>query len=94
VTGKQQAVLWLGLILVIIRMFATGQWSLLWNTTTNPVFQGSGVAGQIGNLIGQGVGAILKHQNPKPGQPGFIGPVAPGSSQVPDPLQNPLNLAV
>jgi hypothetical protein len=29
-TGKQSAVLWLGLLLVIVRLFTTKQWSDLW----------------------------------------------------------------
>src|SRR5271163_196372 len=31
-TGKQNAVMWLGLILVVTRLFTTKQWSQLWGT--------------------------------------------------------------
>jgi hypothetical protein len=64
-SGKQQAVLWLGLTLVVVRMFATGQWSLLWKTAANPYFTGSGVAGDVGSLIGKG--ALLAQQTLTPG---------------------------
>jgi hypothetical protein len=30
-TGKQSAVLWLGLALIITRLFTTNQWSELWS---------------------------------------------------------------
>jgi hypothetical protein len=31
-TGKQSAVLWLGLILIVTRLLTTSQWSELWGT--------------------------------------------------------------
>lgn len=31
-TGKQNAVLWSGILLIIFRLATTGQWSVLWNT--------------------------------------------------------------
>lgn len=33
--GHQQAVLWMGLILIILKLFTTGQWSGLWATIGN-----------------------------------------------------------
>lgn len=32
--GKQHAVLWLGLLLIIVRLGPTGQWSAIWGTIT------------------------------------------------------------
>lgn len=37
-SGKQHAVMWLGLLLVITRMFTTGQWKSIWS-----VVGGSGI---------------------------------------------------
>lgn len=31
-TGKQSGVLWLGLLLVVVRLFTTNQWSELWSS--------------------------------------------------------------
>jgi hypothetical protein len=31
-TGKQTAVMWLGLLLVAVRLFTTDQWDALWGT--------------------------------------------------------------
>lgn len=31
-TGKQQAVMWMGLILIVLRLFTTNQWSDIWKT--------------------------------------------------------------
>lgn len=36
-TGKQHAVMWLGISLIIVRLFTSGQWQALWSTvTTSP----------------------------------------------------------
>lgn len=35
-TGKQSAVLWLGLLLVVLRMFTSGQFQLFWKTVSSP----------------------------------------------------------
>jgi hypothetical protein len=32
-TGKQNAVMWMGLMLVLLRLFTTGQWSAIWSKT-------------------------------------------------------------
>ena len=31
-TGYQQSVLWLGLLLIVLRLFSTGEWKNLWGT--------------------------------------------------------------
>jgi hypothetical protein len=36
VTGKQQSVLWLGLVLVALRFFTTGQFKTLWSIVLTP----------------------------------------------------------
>lgn len=36
-TKKQQAVMWMGLLLIILRLFTTSQWKSIWNT----ILQGS-----------------------------------------------------
>jgi len=46
-TGKQTAVLWSGLILIIVRLFTTGQWSALWKTVSNAPQNNVGAAGKI-----------------------------------------------
>lgn len=47
-TGKQTAVLWSGLILIIVRLFTTGQWSALWSTVSATTPQDKvGLAGKI-----------------------------------------------
>jgi hypothetical protein len=33
-TGKQAAVMWLGLILIMLRLFTTDQWHEVWGTLT------------------------------------------------------------
>ena len=49
-TGKQKAVLWLGILLIITRLFTTGQWSAIWTALSNP---GGGSGGQyIGSSKG------------------------------------------
>lgn len=35
-TGKQQIVLWIGLILIAFRFFTTGQWQQLWLAISTP----------------------------------------------------------
>jgi hypothetical protein len=45
-SSKQHAVLWLGMLLIIVRLFTTNQWSTLWKTVTTPsglVTPGGGV---------------------------------------------------
>ena len=37
-TGKQQAVMWMGLTLIILRLFTTNQWKDIWKT----ILKGSG----------------------------------------------------
>lgn len=49
-TGKQQTVMWLGLLLIVVRLFTTNQWSALWGTVKtggNPggVLVGSAASG-------------------------------------------------
>lgn len=42
-TGKQSAVMWLGLLLVITRLFTTGQWHTIWGAIgTSPASTSSG----------------------------------------------------
>lgn len=41
-TGKQSAVLWLGLLLVVLRMFSSGQWNILWGTTSQLGYKAPG----------------------------------------------------
>lgn len=40
-SGKQSAVLWLGLLLIVVRLFTTNQWSNLWGTVGTKVPSGS-----------------------------------------------------
>lgn len=76
-SGKQHAVMWLGIVLIIVRLFTTNQWSILWSTfTTNPNPGGPGntpsnnmgsIPSKIGNAL-QNVAGIT----PKLGPLGFI----------------------
>ena len=34
-TGYQSAVLWMGLMLIILRLFSTGEWHNLWSTISS-----------------------------------------------------------
>lgn len=34
-TNYQQAVLWMGLLLIILKLFSSGQWGSLWGTISN-----------------------------------------------------------
>ena len=48
-TGKQNAVMWLGLILVVTRLFTTKQWSQLWGTFgTSSASSGTSASSAIG----------------------------------------------
>ena len=53
--SKQHAVLWLGVLLIIVRLFATTQWSTLWKTlslsTGSTGGAAIGSAGPIGPII-------------------------------------------
>lgn len=73
-TGKQHAVLWLGLLLILVRMFTTKQWHDIWSGISNGQVIGSGgSSGSSGSGIKvPGVGGI----------PGLL-PGFPGSTQVP-----------
>jgi len=49
-TGKQSAVMWLGLLLIVTRLFTTKQWSDLWAAfgTGRPTTPGAVASGQLG----------------------------------------------
>lgn len=50
-TGKQNAVMWLGLLLIAVRLFTTDQWSSLWSavdTGSSSSSSGSSDGGVIG----------------------------------------------
>lgn len=61
-TGKQQAVMWMALTLVILRLFTSNQWKDIWNT----VLKGSGSS--LGGSSGGGGLTI-----PDPLLPGPLG---------------------
>lgn len=44
-TGKQTAVMWLGFMLILVRLFSTGQWDSIWATVT---MHGAGAASSGG----------------------------------------------
>lgn len=63
-TGKAHAVLWLGFLLIGVRLFTTGQWSAIWGALSNgsPVNFGggsgsSGGGGSVGKSAGDLAGA-------------------------------------
>lgn len=41
-TGKQEAVMWLGLTLIVVRLFTTSQWSDIWATLLKGATKGGG----------------------------------------------------
>jgi hypothetical protein len=49
-TGKQNAVMWLGLLLIAVRMFTTGQWSQLWGAI------GKGSSGSAAETLPSDIG--------------------------------------
>lgn len=51
-TGKQNAVMWLGLLLVALRLFTTDQWSSLWSTVKTG--SSSSSSSSDGGVIGLG----------------------------------------
>lgn len=55
-TGKQNAVMWMGLMLILIRLFTTGQWSAIWTGTI---------------LAGSKAVATPKDKNGKDVKPGY-----------------------
>ncbi len=59
-TGKQTAVMWLGLLLIITRLFTTGQWSHLWGSLTTNTAGGTGSAssGKSSGLFGHGTVSV------------------------------------
>jgi hypothetical protein len=57
-TGKQSAVMWLGLLLIVLRLFTTGQWSALWDVVNNGE-SGTGGPPALGN-IGAAIGKTAK----------------------------------
>lgn len=56
-TGKQNAVMWLGFLLVLVRLFTTGQWSAIWSAVGNSQSGTGGppALGNVGSLINTGV---------------------------------------
>lgn len=51
-TGKQHAVLWLGLSLIVVRLFTTDQWSALWSVLHAGASSSSGNSGNQQNSSG------------------------------------------
>lgn len=48
-TGQQQLVMWLGIALILTRLFTTGQWSKIWDTVSPaPPAGSSSTKGGIG----------------------------------------------
>lgn len=41
-TGKQHAVMWLGFLLIVTRLFASDQWSELWGVVSKRPATGTG----------------------------------------------------
>lgn len=41
-TGKQEAVMWLGLTLIVVRLFTTSQWHDIWATILKGASKGGG----------------------------------------------------
>ena len=62
-TGKQNAVMWLGLLLVTVRLFTTGQWSAIWDVAgtkvPEPVPAGSSGSSQ-GNSVSKTIASIIE----------------------------------
>ncbi len=68
-TGKQQAVMWMGLTLIVLRLFTTSQWKDIWGT----ILKGGG---------GSSSGGGFDFLNPIPGGgiPGLLGVNDPAST--------------
>jgi hypothetical protein len=48
-TGKQSAVMWLGFLLIIARLFTTDMWSELWGTIGGKRTASTGPSGEEGS---------------------------------------------
>jgi hypothetical protein len=66
VNGKQHAVLWLGLILIIVRLFTTEQWHDIWTSISN----GSNLPGISGSSSNLSTAATDKIVEGLPNAPG------------------------
>lgn len=59
-TGKQTAVLWMGLILIMIRLFTTGQWQSLWSTVVKaPASSGGSPSAQHSSSENGATGSVM-----------------------------------
>jgi hypothetical protein len=82
-TGKQNAVMWLGLILIVTRLFTTKQWSQLWGTLDT----GSSASGSSGS----GNGGVIGLGNPVGNT--TLPPAVPGAPNLTIPSQLPAGMS-
>lgn len=73
-TGKQQTVMWMGLLLILLRLFSSGQWKAIWKTVLSG--EGSGSGGSNFPLLPPPVRSI-------PDAPGGGAPEAPSVPELP-----------
>jgi hypothetical protein len=52
-TGQQNAVMWLGITLIVLRLFSTGQWQAIWGTVAPAAAATKGTGGIGGCPKGQ-----------------------------------------
>lgn len=61
-TGKQHAVLWLGILLIFTRLFVTQQWHTIWGSLgAGQTIQGANTGGSgnpAANLLGNAAGFV------------------------------------
>jgi hypothetical protein len=68
-TGKQNAVLWSGLLLILLRMWATGQFQALWGTIVGTSGKSSSTVGSSPSSaqkpgMGEGTGTVTTQPIP------------------------------
>jgi hypothetical protein len=98
VNGKQHAVLWMGILLIVVRMFTTNQWHEIWSAVSQgSILPGFGVGGS--NIFSNPFSGLTNPANPngftvpwtgKP-DPKFVKPGPHGKKNVyVDPRQRAL----
>lgn len=69
-TGKQSAVMWLGIVLIFTRLFTTSQWSSIWaeilnrkSTRTAKIPGGPAIIGRVPSGLGGALGGGISAGN-------------------------------
>jgi hypothetical protein len=73
-TGKQNGIMWLGFLLIVTRLFTTGEWSNLWGVISNGPGPGSGTNGTTTVPAAANAANTLPATNTPPAASGYVNP--------------------